>query len=75
MFIDFLPRDRPDGIRCNGKASAAGAWTVNLRYCIRSRPSFQDGGIGMKDMNELIPTGRLRVGVAFAPSPSPLFVV
>jgi polar amino acid transport system substrate-binding protein len=26
-------------------------------------------------MNELIPTGRLRVGVAFAPSPSPLFVV
>jgi polar amino acid transport system substrate-binding protein len=27
------------------------------------------------EMNELIPTGRLRVGVAFAPSPSPLFVV
>ncbi|HEY5608347.1 MAG TPA: transporter substrate-binding domain-containing protein, partial [Alphaproteobacteria bacterium] len=26
-------------------------------------------------MNELVPTGRLRVGVAFAPSPSPLFVV
>ena len=26
-------------------------------------------------MNELIPSGRLRVGVAFAPSPSPLFVV
>jgi len=26
-------------------------------------------------MNELIPTGKLRVGVAFAPSPSPLFVV
>ena len=26
-------------------------------------------------MNELIPNGRLRVGVAFAPSPSPLFVV
>ena len=26
-------------------------------------------------MNELTPTGRLRVGVAFAPSPSPLFVV
>jgi len=25
-------------------------------------------------MNELIPTGKLRVGVAFAPSPSPLFV-
>ncbi len=26
-------------------------------------------------MKELIPTGKLRVGVAFAPSPSPLFVV
>jgi polar amino acid transport system substrate-binding protein len=26
-------------------------------------------------MNELIPTGRLRAGVAFAPAPSPLFVV
>lgn len=26
-------------------------------------------------MNELIPAGRLRAGVAFAPSPSPLFVV
>ena len=26
-------------------------------------------------MNELIPNGKLRVGVAFAPSPSPLFVV
>jgi polar amino acid transport system substrate-binding protein len=26
-------------------------------------------------MNELAPTGKLRVGVAFAPSPSPLFVV
>jgi len=26
-------------------------------------------------MNELIPTGKLRVGVAFAPSPSPLFVI
>jgi polar amino acid transport system substrate-binding protein len=26
-------------------------------------------------MNELTPTGKLRVGVAFAPSPSPLFVV
>jgi len=26
-------------------------------------------------MNELIPAGKLRVGVAFAPSPSPLFVV
>src|ERR1044071_6360420 len=26
-------------------------------------------------MKELIPSGKLRVGVAFAPSPSPLFVV
>ena len=26
-------------------------------------------------MQELTPTGKLRVGVAFAPSPSPLFVV
>src|SRR5690554_4587648 len=26
------------------------------------------------DMNELIPTGILRAGVAFAPAPSPLFV-
>jgi len=26
-------------------------------------------------MNELVPTGKLRAGVAFAPSPSPLFVV
>ena len=26
-------------------------------------------------MKELVPTGKLRVGVAFAPSPSPLFVV
>ena len=26
-------------------------------------------------MKELVPTGTLRVGVAFAPSPSPLFVV
>ena len=26
-------------------------------------------------MKELIPAGTLRVGVAFAPSPSPLFVV
>jgi polar amino acid transport system substrate-binding protein len=26
-------------------------------------------------MNELIPTGRLRAGVVFAPAPSPLFVV
>jgi polar amino acid transport system substrate-binding protein len=28
----------------------------------------------MTDMKELVPTGTLRVGVAFAPSPSPLFV-
>jgi polar amino acid transport system substrate-binding protein len=27
------------------------------------------------EMKELVPTGKLRVGVAFAPSPSPLFVV
>ena len=40
----------------------------------RGQPCGADAGSG-EAMSELIPTGTLRVGVAFAPSPSPLFVV
>src|SRR6185436_19516042 len=43
----------------------------------RERPGMTAGNGGGKSivMRELIPDGKLRVGVAFAPSPSPLFVV
>ena len=45
-----------------------------MQLCGAAQPRGADAGSG-EAVKELIPTGKLRVGVAFAPSASPLFVV
>ena len=68
------PRRQRRGRRADGAGASArrdGAGDAALR---RGEPCGADAGFG-EAMKELIPTGKLRVGVAFAPSPSPLFVV